>query len=141
MVERRLSDAQILSQIPAARARAAKERKSGLQAVSARYDRPSRRFVLELAKGYLFAFPVAALPHLARATPRELAEVEVTSGGTSIRFDALDADYSVPALIMSSMAPREATRELARLAGRATSMAKARASRANGVRGGRPRKT
>ena len=47
MAKRRLSDAEILSQIPAARARERRERKQGLRASAARYDRATGRVVLE----------------------------------------------------------------------------------------------
>jgi hypothetical protein len=45
MAERRLTDAEIVAQIAAARAREARERKQGLRAISAKYDRVTRRVV------------------------------------------------------------------------------------------------
>ena len=63
-----LSDAELLAQIPAARARDAQDRKQGRRAVSARYDRRAERVVLELTNGFLFAFPVRAIPELRVAT-------------------------------------------------------------------------
>jgi len=50
------------------------------------------------------------------------------------------ADH-VPALVLSWMNARQATRELARVAGRVRSPAKARAARANGAKGGRRRES
>ncbi len=48
MAGRQLSDAAILAQIPAARRRDAAQRKKGLRAVSARYDRKAQRVMLEM---------------------------------------------------------------------------------------------
>ena len=76
-------------------------------------------------------------PHLASATPRQLAEVE--TGGDDLTFPSLDADYSIPGSVLSWMNAAQAASELARVAGKSGSPAKARAARANGKKGGRPR--
>ena len=47
-----ISDAEILAQIPAARARDAQDRKQGRRATSARYDRRAERVVLERANDW-----------------------------------------------------------------------------------------
>lgn len=132
--------ATILAQLPAARAHGARERRAGRRALSARYDRRSGRIVLELTSGYLFGFPVKMVPALARATPTQLAAVEVSPGGGALHWDALDADLSVPGLLLDSVGRAQRLSELGRLAGRATSRAKAAAARMNGAKGGRPRK-
>lgn len=130
----------IADEIRAARARDARERAAGLRALSARYDRRAMRMMLELSNGCLFAFPVSRIPELDAATPAQRAAVEVSPGGSALRWDVLDIDLSVAGLLLDSVGRRERMRELARLAGRVTSKAKARAARANGARGGRPRK-
>ena len=58
--------------------------------------------------------------------------------GTGLHWEALDADLSVPGLLAGLFGTRAF---MARQAGRATSPAKAAAARANGARGGRPRKS
>ena len=131
--------AEVLAQLPAARARDTKDRKAGLRASAVRYDRESKRLLLELTNGFLFGVPVATLPHLKKATPAQLADVTLSPEGGAIRFDAIDADYSVPGLVLSPLVRAEATRELARVAGSTPSAAKADAARANGAKGGRPR--
>jgi hypothetical protein len=141
MASRHLSDAEILAQIPAARARALATRRRGLLATRARYDRKAQRIELELTSGYLFAFPIKAIPALRRASTAQLAAVELHPTGLSIHWEALDVDLSVPALVLSAVGEREQRRQLASLAGRVTSVAKAKAARANGALGGRPRKT
>ena len=97
----RPTEAVILRQIPAARARATAERKAGLHATSVRYDRKTARFVLELTNGYELGIPVTTLPALRRATPAQLAAVEMSVTGSAIRIPALDADYSVPGLVLA----------------------------------------
>jgi len=140
MAERRLTDAEVMAQIPAARAREARERKRGLRATSAKYDRAARRVVLELTNGYSFAFPVGAIRALGGATPGQLVAVEIDPSGRALRWEALDVDLSVPGLLLSALGADERLRHLASMAGRARTDAKARAARSNGLKGGRPAK-
>lgn len=132
---KRLTRAEILAQIPAARARAAEARRAGLVATGVRYDRKSARLVLELTNGYQLAIPVAVLPHIAQATQAQLAAVELSPEGWGIHFEALDADYEVAGLVLTLGA-----RESGRRGGSAVSEKKASAARRNGAKGGRPRK-
>jgi len=134
------SDADILAQLPAARAREAKARRSGLRAVSASYDHAHRRVVVVLSNDYLFGIPVRSIAALRRATPAQLSTVELSPSGSLLHWEALDVDLSIVGLVMSTIGQRESMSELARRAGLVTSDAKAAAARANGARGGRPRK-
>lgn len=138
--ERQTSKAAILAQIPAARAREARARRTGQRAISAFYDRRTGRVMLELTRGYVFGFPTNAIRALAKARPEELAQVKLSPGGGGLHWEALDIDLSVPGLLLSSLGRSQQRSELARLAGRSTSRLKAAASRANGAKGGRPRK-
>ena len=140
MTEPRTPRAVILAQVPAARAREARERREGRRAIAAYFDRRSGRVIIELTSGYLFGFPAKAIPALARATPVQLAAVELSASGSALHWDALDVDLSVPGLLLSSLGVAQQRRELARLAGRVTSPAKVAAARVNGAKGGRPRK-
>jgi hypothetical protein len=140
MAKRRTPLAEILAQIPAARAREARERSAGRRATPARYDRSSGRIVLELSNGYLFGFPAKSSPYLAKATTKQLAAVELSPSGGGLHWEDLDVDLSVPGLLLSALGRAEQLTELARIAGRSTSTAKAAAARANGALGGRPRK-
>jgi hypothetical protein len=141
MANRVMLDAEILRQIRAARRRETRARAAGRRAVAAEYDPRTGRVLMELTSGYFLGFPAAAIPSLANATPAQLAEVEVTPGGGGLHWESLDADLSVPGLILSFLGRAEKLSELARLAGQSKSNAKAAASRANGRKGGRPRKT
>jgi heme exporter protein D len=140
MTRTRTPKTEILAQIPAARARGARERAAGRRAVSATYDPSTERILVELTSGYLFGFPAAVIPALARATPAQRAAVELSPGGGGLHWDALDVDLSVAGLLLASVGRREKLRELARVAGSARSERKAAAARANGAKGGRPRK-
>ena len=141
MVKPRTSRAAILAQIPGARTREARERESGRRAVAVSYDRRTRRIMMELTSGFVFGFPANAIPALADATAAQLARVELSPGGSALHWEELDADLSVAGLLLASVERSERLSELARLAGSTSTPAKARAARANGKKGGRPRKT
>lgn len=112
------------------------------QARSARYDRESGRIVVELTSGCAYMFPARMVEDLHGAVPEELAEVEVDGLGFNLHWPALGVDLYVPALVAGVFGTRRwMTRELARIAGSARSGAKSAAARANGAKGGRPRKS
>lgn len=112
--------------------------------VSARYSRAHARLEIEFANGVYLAVPVALIQDLQMLEPRpsasQLAEVEVWGGGQSVYFPRLDLSLWAPGLLQGVFGTRGWMRELARGMGSATSPAKAAAARANGRKGGRPRK-
>jgi len=108
------------------------------RAVSARYDAKARRIVVELASGATFAFPPVLAQGLCDASPEELADIEVSAAGFGLHWPRLDEDYTVKGLMNGVFGT---ARWMAAKAGRTTSPAKAAAARANGAKGGRPRKT
>jgi len=111
------------------------------RASAASYDPATGRVVIELMNGCQYAFPAVLVQDLRGASAAELADVRVDGLGFNLHFSALDADLYVPALVAGIFGTeRWMTRELARIAGRARSPAKASAARANGAKGGRPRK-
>jgi len=129
------------AEIAAARHRGEEATLAEPRAAAARYDPASGRIVIDLTNGCLFAFPARALQGLAHATDAELAAVEVQGGGHGLHWEALDADFDVPGLLMGIFGTRAwMAREQARRAGAVTSPAKAAAARANGAKGGRPRR-
>jgi hypothetical protein len=131
----RLSDAEILAQIPAARARERAAWKAGLRAVAVRFDPETDRLLLELSSGYLLGVPIQELPHVAGAPRDSLADVSLGASGSAIRFAALDADYAVGGLVLALGAKIRGSR-----GGQVTSPEKAAAARANGAKGGRPQR-
>jgi hypothetical protein len=124
-------------EIEAANERGRVFRETHPHAKSARYDRKADRVVVELINGATFAFPPRLVEGLHDASPEEIAEVEVIGAGYGLHWESLDLDYSVPGLMNGVFGT---ARWMAAKAGRATSPAKAAAARANGAKGGRPRK-
>jgi hypothetical protein len=125
------------AQIDAALTRGKAARADEPRASSVRYDTATGRVVIELTNGCTFAFPAHLAQGLETATTPQLAEVELLGAGSGLHWDALDVDLSIPGLLAGLFGTRAA---MARRAGQAKSPAKATAARANGARGGRPRK-
>jgi hypothetical protein len=69
------------------------------RALSARYNQESGRIELELRNGCLFAIPSELVEGLAGALPSQLASIRMAGNGSSLRWEELDADISVPALL------------------------------------------
>lgn len=109
----------------------------GPRAASARFDAATRRMVVELTNGCTFAFPTALVQGLSDAQDEQLKEVELLGDGYGLHWENLDVDYSVQGLLAGVFGTAS---WMAQRAGRATSPAKAAAARANGAKGGRPRK-
>jgi hypothetical protein len=110
------------------------------RATDAWYDATTERVVMELGGGYQVAIPVTHLEEIAAAAPGKLAQVELLGAGQILHWEDLDADYSVPALVLQMVGPAFVAREAARAAGKVSTKRKAFAARKNGKRGGRPRK-
>jgi Protein of unknown function (DUF2442) len=131
MVE--LTDAQIDAALERGRIAAETEPR----AAAARYDAKSGRVIIDLTNGATFAFPSRLAEGLSDADPSDLADIEVLPRGFGLHWPKLDVDYSVPGLVSGIFGT---ARWMAARAGRGTSKAKAAAARANGAKGGRPRK-
>lgn len=125
------------AQIDAAMARGKLALESEPRAAAARYDAAADRMVVDLTNGCTFAFPPRIAQGLERATAQQLADVEILGLGYGLHWEALDVDLSLPGLLSGLFGTKS---HMARLAGKATSPAKAAAARANGAKGGRPRK-
>lgn len=69
--------------------------------------------MMELSSGLVFGFPARAIPALAQASPTELATVRLSAGGGALRWETLDADLSVPGLLLASVDRPARLRELA----------------------------
>jgi hypothetical protein len=129
------------AQLKEAEARGRKMLETEPRATAAYYDRATGRVVIDLVNGCTYAFPAQLVQDLHGASPDALEGVEVDGLGFNLHWAALDADLYVPALISGIFGTRAwTTRQLARVAGQATSPAKAAAARSNGAKGGRPRK-
>ena len=125
-------------QIDAATQRGRAARRQEPRAAAARYDGQLGRVIVELTNGCIFAFPPKLAQGLETATEEQLAEIEILGAGYGLHWEALDADLSIPGLLAGLFGTKAYQ---ARQAGQAMSPAKAAAARANGAKGGRPRKS
>lgn len=101
------------------------------------YD-PERGLVLvELRSGFAFGFPPERVSGLDQSSAKQLAQVEISPSGDGLRWDELDVHVSLTGLIAEAMNLKEWA---PRIMGQTRSAKKARASRINGLKGGRPRK-
>jgi hypothetical protein len=129
-------------QIEAANARGREMLERGdPRATAARYDAESGRVLVELTNGCTFAFPARRVQGLEDASDAEIAEVELLGAGFGLHWETRDVDIRLVGLMNGVFGTKAYMSELARRAGSVSSPAKAAAARANGVKGGRPRKT
>ncbi|MPZ37122.1 MAG: DUF2442 domain-containing protein [Rhizobiales bacterium] len=129
-----LTDAAIDAALERGRAAHASEPR----AAAARYDRASGRVIVDLENGCTFAFPPRLAQGLEAASDDQLAAVEILGRGYGLHWEELNVDLSLPGLMAGIFGTKA---WMARRAGQTTSVAKAAAARANGAKGGRPRKT
>ena len=117
-------------------------RRQAGHAVSARYDRRSERIVVGLNTGVEVTFPPRLAEGLTGASPADLAQIEISPAGLGLHWPRLDADLYVPELLQGVLGSKSwMAKQLGAAGGRARSKAKAAASRENGRKGGRPKKT
>ncbi len=107
------------------------------RAATARYDRKTGRVVIDLRNGSTFIFPARLAQGLENATDDELEQITIVGDGFALHWENLNEGFTVPGLLAGIFGTRK---YMARLAGQAKSPAKAAAARANGKKGGRPRK-
>lgn len=136
MARRMVSDGEILDQIPAAWRRAEQAHPA---AVTARYDRPTRRLHVTLTNGTTLVVPIDLISSLRQATDPELAAVKVGVAGVGLRWDDLDEDLSIEGLARVALGRRVLLRASGAAGGASRTAAKVQAARLNGLKGGRPR--
>jgi hypothetical protein len=118
-----------------------------LKADSARFDKNSRRLVLEMQNGTTVLVPVHLIQGLQTADDKDLVDLRLVAEGTQIHWDKLDVQFYVKSLIEGIFGTKkwmknlnEHLAEIGRRGGKSTSKAKSEASRHNGLKGGRPKK-
>jgi hypothetical protein len=130
-----------MDQFELATKRAERRRATEPAAVAARYDSERDRVFIELSTGGEFAFPPHSAQELEAAKPADLDVIEISPSGFGLHFPKLDADLWLPALLEGVFGSKNwMAARLGARGGRVKSKAKARAARANGKLGGRPRK-
>ncbi len=128
-----LTDAQIDAALERGRSASIHEPR----AAAVRYDGDLGRVTVDLTSGCSFAFPAHLAQGLKTATDEQLAQVKILGAGSGLHWEALGVDLSLSRLLAGLFGTKA---HMARLAGRTESLAKAAAARANGIKGGRPRK-
>ncbi len=135
-----LTEAEILAQIPAARRRARQAQKTEPHAKRAWYDPHDRALHISLTNGAGIGVPVALIEEFRSVPDRQLAKVEVDFAGVGLHWEKLDADLSVVGLARLALGSRVLLRAAGAVGGASRSVAKAKAARRNGRKGGRPRR-
>lgn len=125
------------AEFEAAKKRYREMREKTPHAASARYDADTNRIIVDLTNGASFSFAPQLLQGMENGTPEQFAEVEVIGLGYGLHWETLDADFTVPGLLNGIFGT---AKWMAHRAGKISSPAKAKAARANGAKGGRPRK-
>jgi len=110
------------------------------QVVSASYDSKTDKVVIQFADGVQLHVPRNRLQGLEDATSRQLSRISIEGPGTGLVWPSLDVAHYVPGLIAGVFGTRSWMAEIGRRGGARRSRAKSKAARANGAKGGRPRK-
>lgn len=114
-------------------------RRSSLQAVAVSFQQPCLVIHFEDDSGVLL--PVNLYPEFADFEPEDFAGVKLGFAGTALCHDDKDLQISIAGMIAASQPLMSmAASVIASRNGRQSSTAKAEAARANGKKGGRPRK-
>lgn len=129
----------VQEQIRLARIAYAVDQATEPQAVSAYYDEDKARIVVDFENEASFAFPVKSVEGLAGASTEDLLLVTITPSGFGLHWEALDVDLSIPQLFQGIFGTKAWMKKIGAQGGKSKSEAKAKASRANGKKGGRPR--
>lgn len=108
------------------------------RAHAVRYEAENALVFVELRGGYAFGFPPERVPGLENANAEQLSNIRISPSGDGLHWDDLDAHASLTGLMVDALNLREWA---PRIMGQIRTEAKARAARANGLKGGRPRKS
>jgi len=96
--------------------------------------------ILKLTDGRRYVIPREELQGLQSAPKDQVAQVEIVGRGTGLHWPTLDLDFYVPGLLRGIYGSKKWMAEIGRSGGSVKSAAKKRAARANGLKGGRPRR-
>jgi hypothetical protein len=118
------------------------------KASSARFEPRTKRLVVDLENGSTLIVPTELIQGLAGAGNKALSQLELMSAGSQIHWPDLDVQMHVVSLLDGLFGTRswmdrlkQHYAEIGSRGGVARTPAKAAASRENGRKGGRPRKS
>lgn len=109
--------------------------------VAASYDPGADAIVIRFADGVELRLPRRLVQGLQHATPEQLRRIEIEEPGTGLVWPTLGVAHYVPGLVAGVFGTRQWMAEIGRRGGARRTKAKALAARANGAKGGRPRRT
>jgi hypothetical protein len=133
-----ISDAEFERQYAEATRRGERRLQSDPRARAVRYNRRTRKVVIDLDNGCTLLVPPELAEGLRGVSSSALAQVQILGPGTTIAWPQLDVQFSVTGLLAGIFGTRAWMAELGRAGGRVKSAAKSRAARRNGAKGGRP---
>ena len=139
-----LTDQQIEAQIDAAIARQAEIDATEPRAIKVLFDDGRKglpaSITLHFNNGATFSFLTDSVEVISTLSPKILATVELTPSGKGLRWDEPDIDLSIQGLLLGIFGSNVWMKQIASKGGSSTSEKKKAASRANGQKGGKPRK-
>ena len=165
-----MNELEFQSQLETANRRGLEAQVREVRALGARFDHASCDLILTLRGGMTLLVPARLLQGVADASPEQIERVELAADGSALRFAELDADFLVQDIASGSFGTRKwmqhledsgaldaasierrrqvdellltsSAQSMGRKGGSARTGVKVAASRANGAKGGRPRKT
>ncbi len=123
-----------------ARARGKARSQEASAVVAARYDATRDAIDVTFGGGGSMGIPRQIIPGLCKAPASSLEPIRISPLGDALSWPSLDVDVSVPGLVERAFGTRLFAIATGRRGGRRRSKAKTAAARANGGKGGRPRK-
>src|SRR5208283_3113127 len=127
-------------EIQSALVQARKFATSDRRVVRVAYETKPDLLTLHLDDGVRVSIPRVSLQGLRDAKPAQLSKIEVLGHGTGLHWPLLDVDHYVPGLLNRVFGTSRWMAELGRRGGSASTRAKAAAARANGKKGGSPKR-
>ena len=121
----------------------------GVEGLHIVYDQAKNCYRVNLSNGVTIGFPLRLVEGLAKRSIRELNSVHILPDGDTIEWERLDLHLSLSGLMAGSFGNAawnervaiHLRQEAAKRAGQGKSERKTASSQANGIRGGRPRKS
>ncbi len=116
------------------------ERRSAVQQAYG-YDPDRDAIEIELTDGAAVRLPRTMVDEFRDVPPKDIAKLRVSPAGYGLKLDEPNINISVHGLIAALATPGDMAASLGKLGGTARSEAKRITARANGAKGGRPRKS
>lgn len=108
------------------------------RAIKVKFDKKTKRIVVDLNNGATFIFPVNIIQGLTNATDEEIAQVKITPSKSGLTWDNLDVHFTLMSIMVGWFGNKKWMSELGKIGGSVKSDQKTISSRENGKKGGRP---